>query len=161
MIIRRYSGADKDEVLQLHEEFESEFFPEFHTEDPQLEESDLEERYAYFIDQPGKFWVVENQESVVGLIGVQLQANNRADLFQLRVRKSHRRRGIATLLVKKVEEFALSHGKEIMYLHTAERLVNARKLYEKVGYILESSMKTSPPSEFTVMIYKKNLLIEK
>ena len=61
-------------------------------------------------------------------------------------------------LIKKVEEFALSLGKEKMYLHTAERLVNARKLYEKSGYILERSAKTSPPHEFTVMTYKKDLL---
>ena len=63
--------------------------------------------------------------------------------------------------VEKVEKFALSRGKERMILHTAERLVNARKLYEKSGYILERATKTSPPHEFTVMTYKKDLLSEK
>ncbi|UCG04590.1 MAG: GNAT family N-acetyltransferase [Candidatus Heimdallarchaeota archaeon] len=81
--------------------------------------------------------------------------------MQLRVRKSHRRRGIGTSLVEKVEGFTLFRGKEKMILHTAERLVNARKLYEKSGYILESSTKTSPPLEFTVMTYRKDLLSEK
>ncbi|MFX1513206.1 MAG: GNAT family N-acetyltransferase [Promethearchaeota archaeon] len=161
MIIRDYNEADKDKILQLHDEFTCEFFPEFHSEDPLREESDLEERYAYFIHQPGKFWIVEDQKLVVGLIGVQIRTDNRAELIQLRVRKSHRRRGIGTLLIEKVEEYALSLGKEKMYLHTAERLVNARKLYEKSGYIFESSRKTPPPMEFTVMTYKKDLLSEK
>ncbi|MFX0125624.1 MAG: GNAT family N-acetyltransferase [Candidatus Hodarchaeota archaeon] len=161
MIIRDYNEVDKDQILQLHDEFMREFFPEFLSEDPLREEGNLEEIYAYFIHQPGKFWIVEDQELIVGLIGVQLKTNKRADLIQLRVRKSHRRRGIGTLLVEKVEEFALSRGKERMILHTAERLVNARKLYEKSGYILESSTKTSPPLEFTVMTYRKDLLSEK
>jgi ribosomal protein S18 acetylase RimI-like enzyme len=134
-----------------------EFFPEFSSEDSLREE----ESYAYFIHQPGKFWVIEEGEVIVGFIGVQLQTNRRADLIQLRVRKSHRRRGIGTLLVEKVEEYARSRGKERMILHTAERLVNARKLYEKSGYILESSTKTSPPHAFTVMTYKKDLLSAK
>ncbi|MFX1515597.1 MAG: GNAT family N-acetyltransferase [Promethearchaeota archaeon] len=157
MIIRDYNEADKDQILQLHDEFMQEFFPEFLSEDPLGEE----ESYAYFIHQPGKFWVVKDREVIVGFIGVQLQTNKRADLIQLRVRKSHRRRGIGTLLVEKVEEYALSRGKERMILHTAERLVNARKLYEKSEYILESSTRTSPPHVFTVMTYKKDLLSEK
>jgi GNAT superfamily N-acetyltransferase len=161
MIIRAYSEADKDQILLLHDEFEREFFPEFHSEEPLPEKIDLEERYAYYIHRTGKFWVVEDQELVVGLIGVQLQTDNRADLIQLRVRKSHRRRGFATLLVEKVEEFARSQGKEIMFLHTAARLVNARKLYEKSGYRLESVTKSSPPFKFTVMTYKKDLSSEK
>jgi len=161
MIIREYNEADKNQVLLLHEEFELEFSPKFHSESLSLEESDLEERYTYFIHQPGKFWVIEDQGSIVGFIGIQNQADNHADLIQLRVRKSHRRRGIATLLIGKVEEYALSLGKDKMYLHTAERLINARKLYVKSGYILESSTKTSPPFEFTVMTYRKDLLSEK
>lgn len=157
LIIRDYNKADKDQILELHDEFVREFFPEFLSEDPRREE----ESYAYFIHQPGKFWIVEDQELVVGFIGVQLQTNKRADLIQLRVRTSHRRRGIGTLLVEKVEKYALSRGKERMFLHTAERLVNARKLYEKSGYILKSSTKTSPPHTLTVMTYKKDLLSEK
>ena len=157
MKIREYKEADKTQILLLHDEFMREFFPEFHSGDTLI---DLEEKYTYFIHQPGKFWIVEDEELIVGFIGVQLQTRNRADLIQLRVKKSYRRRGIGTLLIKKVEEYALSRGKEWMFLHTAERLVNARKLYEKSGYILKSSIKTSPPHEFTVMTYKKNLLSE-
>jgi GNAT superfamily N-acetyltransferase len=155
MIVRESNKADKEQILQLHEEFRSEFFPEFDSEDSLSKESTLEEKYAYFIHQSGKFWVVEDQELIVGLIGVQLQSNNKADLIQLRVKKSHRRRGIGTLLIEKVEEFARSQGKEIMCLHTAERLVIARKLYEKVGYTLES---VAESIGFTVMTYKKDLI---
>ncbi len=160
MIIREYNEADKDQILLLHNEFEREFFPEFHSEDFLSKEIELEERYGYYIHQPGKFWVVEDQELVVGLIGAQIQIGNRADLIQLRVKKGYRRRGIATLLIKKAEEYARSLGKEKMYLRTAKRLVNARKLYEKSGYTLESSAKSSPTLEFTVMTYKKDLLQE-
>ena len=97
MIIRDYHEADKNQILLLHNEFEREFLPEFHSEESLLGERDLEDRYSYYIHQSGKFWVVEDQGVVVGFIGVQIQAGNRADLIQLRVRKSHRRRGIGTL----------------------------------------------------------------
>jgi GNAT superfamily N-acetyltransferase len=100
---------------------------------------------------------MEDQGLIVGFIGVQIQKDNRAELVQLRVRKGHRRKGIGTLLIEKVEEVALTRGKKQVYLHTAEPLVNARKLYEKVGYRLELSTKTPSPFEFTVMTYKKDL----
>ncbi|MFW9854457.1 MAG: GNAT family N-acetyltransferase [Candidatus Thorarchaeota archaeon] len=155
MRIREYSQADKVQILHLHLEFEQEFSPDIHLENSLSTQSDLEERYAYFIHQKGRFWVMEERGVVVGLIGVQLQENDRAELIQLRVRKSHRRRGIATLLIKKVEKTALFHGKKQIYLQTAEPLVKARTLYEKLGYVLEN---TSEFSGFTVMTYKKDLV---
>jgi GNAT superfamily N-acetyltransferase len=154
MIIRDYSEDDKKQILLLHDEFGGEFFPEFYSQ----ETSDLEEKYADFVYQSGKFWVAEDQGLVVGYIGVQMQENDQADLIQLRVKKSHRRRGIGKLLIQKVEEYAVSFGKTQMHLHTAERLINARTLYEKCGYRLESSYNIPPPLEFTVMAYKKDLL---
>lgn len=157
MQIRDYKTSDKLAILLLHDEFEQEYFPEFHSDKTLSKTSDLELRYAYYITQSGKFWVAEDQGVVIGLIGIQFQINNRADLIQLRVKKSHRRKGIATLLIKKVEEFALSLNKEKIYLHTADRLVYARKLYEKCGFRLEKTEKTSPLFEFTVLIYSKNL----
>ena len=157
LIIREYTEADKVQILQLHEEFVSEFFPELHSDASLQEEIVSDERYSYWTYQSGKFWVIEDGEIIVGLIGVQLQTRNRADLIQLRVKRSHRRRGIATILVERVEKYARSQGKEKMYLHTAAHLINARKLYEKSGYILKRSTKTSPPLGFTVMQYKKDL----
>jgi len=157
MIIREYLEMDKDQVLQLHEEFIMEYFPEFTSKMSSSGEEDLEERYSYFLHQPGKFWVMDDQGLVIGLIGVQIQVDNRAELIQLRVRKSHQRKGVGSLLVKKVEEYAVSQGKGQIYLHTAEHLLNARKLYEKSGYILERSTQLSSSLEFTVMLYRKDL----
>ncbi|MFW9778181.1 MAG: GNAT family N-acetyltransferase [Candidatus Heimdallarchaeota archaeon] len=158
MRIREYSPADKVQILQLHVEFEQEFSPDIYLENSLSTQSELEERYTYFIHQEGQFWVMEERGVVVGLIGVQLQENDRAELIQLRVRKSHQRRGIATLLIKKVEETALFHGKKQIYLQTAEPLIKARTLYGKLGYILEN---TSKFSGFTVMTYKKDLVTTK
>ena len=161
MIIREYTELDKVQILLLHDEFMSEFFPDFYTDGTLLEEGDLEEKHSYWVYQSGKFWVMEDQGIIVGYIGVQLQIDHRADLIQLRVKKSHRRRGIATLLIKKVEKYARSQGKEKMYLHTAIHLNNARKLYEKCGYTLIRSTKPSPHLNFTVIQYMKDLLAEK
>lgn len=157
LIIREYTEIDKPQILQLHDEFVSEFFPELQSDDSFAKESDLDKSYSYWTYQSGKFWVMEDQGKIVGFIGAQLQVSNRADLIQLRVKKSHRRRGIGKLLIEKVEEFVRSHGKDKMYLHTAEHLLNARKLYEKSGYMLERSTK-APYLCFTVMEYRKDLL---
>jgi len=155
MRIREYKDTDKHQILQLHVEFEREFYPRFNTEDHLLEENELEERYTYFIKQSGKFWVMEDQGVVVGYIGIKLHDDS-AELIQLRVRKSHHRRGIGSLLIEKVEKYALEHGKKQIYLQTAEPLVKARKLYEKLGYTLTNTVEYSG---FTVLAYIKNLII--
>ena len=153
MIIRDYNEDDKDQVLLLHDEFGREFFPELNSK----KTSDLEEKYTYFVHQAGEFWVADDRGIIVGYIGVQIQEGDYADLIQLRVKKSHRRRGIAKLLIQKVEKYVISLGKTQIHLHTSERLKNARRLYEKCGYNLENSFNSPPPLDFIVMVYKKKL----
>ncbi len=154
MNLRKYHEKDMNQVLQLHDEFESVHFPEFRSQDTILGKLNLEERYSYYLQQLGKFWVMEDQGMIVGFIGVQFQPEDRVDLIQLRVRRSHQRRGIGTQLIKKVEEYVVTLGKKQIYLHTADRLVKARNLYEKLGYIMENTLESS---EFTIMTYKKDL----
>ncbi len=154
MKIRPYHNSDKSQVLRLHDEFMKENFPEIQSEEISIEKQKLEEKYSYYLDQLGKFWVMEDQGIIVGLIGVQIQPDNRADLIQLRVKESHRKKGIGTQLVKHVEDFVCSQEKKVIYLHTAKRLKTARKLYENFGYTLEDTIE-SPG--FTMMTYKKDL----
>jgi GNAT superfamily N-acetyltransferase len=129
-------------------------FPEFQSENIPIEKQKLEEKYSYYLDQLGKFWVMEEEKAIVGLVGVQVQSDGRAELIQLRVKRSYRKRGIGTLLIGKAENYVRSQGKSTLYLHTAKRLKRARNLYEKVGYTLENTIDSSG---MTVMTYKKNL----
>ena len=154
MRIRDYHDNDMNQVLQLHDEFELTYFPELRPQDAMIGNLNLKEKYSYYLQQPGKFWVMEDQGMIVGFIGVQPQPDERLELIQLRVRKSHQRLGIGTHLIKKVEEHALAIGKTQIYLHTAKRLLNARNLYEKSGYTLEESIESAV---FTLMTYKKSL----
>ncbi|MFJ8066040.1 GNAT family N-acetyltransferase [Psychrobacillus sp. NPDC096426] len=60
-------------------------------------------------------------------------------LNDLYVKKSARRRGIADKLIRKAISFAEETGAKGILLETGQQNVNAQKLYEKIGFIRESS----------------------
>lgn len=63
------------------------------------------------------------------------QADGRfVEIFQLWVAPEHRRKGIATILKRKLEELAKSKGVNLIYTHTEEQNTHVIELNEKLGY---------------------------
>ncbi len=58
----------------------------------------------------------------------------RAEVQKVMVGPSHRRRGIGTLLMERLEAIARERAIRLVYLDTSEGPGGARELYERLGY---------------------------
>jgi len=101
----------------------------------------LDDLCGYYMDQPGKrnYFVAVNPEGrVVGGCGVDVfeGLEDCAELQKLYVADDYHGHGIATRLVKMVEEEAKRLGYGKIYIETHSNLQAALKLYEKEGYTL-------------------------
>lgn len=101
----------------------------------------LDDLCGYYMGKPGKrnYFVAVNPEGrVVGGCGVDVfeGLEDCAELQKLYVAEDYHGRGIATRLVKMVEEEARKLGYGKIYIETHSNLQAALKLYEKEGYTL-------------------------
>ena len=101
----------------------------------------LDDLCGYYMDQPGKrnyFVAVNSEGRVVGGCGVDVfeGLEDCAELQKLYVADDYHGHGIATRLVKMVEEEAKRLGYGKIYIETHSNLQAALKLYEKEGYTL-------------------------
>jgi len=92
---------------------------------------------AYLSDEGDSgFWVAQLEDAIVGMIGVQVYDPDTAEIRRLRVRESHRRRGIGSRLL----ETAVAHCRERGLLKVSLDVLVDRKpaieLFEKTGFRL-------------------------
>ena len=78
-------------------------------------------------------------EELIGTVTLLLKLSqnqpHRAEIAKMLTRLSHRRRGVATALLREVERAAIEHGRWLLVLDTAED-EGAAGLYERVGFKL-------------------------
>jgi ribosomal protein S18 acetylase RimI-like enzyme len=90
---------------------------------------------GYFSDDGASgFWVAEHLGTVIGMIGVQNTADNAAEVRRLRVRSTHRRRGVGALLMEKALAFCREHGYLKVVLDVRIERGPAIALFEKFGF---------------------------
>jgi GNAT superfamily N-acetyltransferase len=84
----------------------------------------------------GQFWVlsVPGGATLAACVGWAPEADGRAELKNLYVRASARRRGLGRRLVQLVEEAARGYGADTMLLWSDTRFLDAHRLYEDLGY---------------------------
>ena len=80
-----------------------------------------------------KYIVAQDGDSIVGYAGIAL-AGDVADIHNIAVVPSFRRRGIATALLDQLEEWAVDKGVKALMLEIREGNAEALPLYEKRGY---------------------------
>jgi putative acetyltransferase len=147
--IRRYLPSDQAAVIALFREFMWELTPpllgaEFqdYIERAIREELGRIEEYYFSRDDQG-FWVADR---VVGMVGVERQAQDCAELRRMAVAGSHRRKGIGRALLATAEAFSREHGYGKMVLSTSELQVAAMRLYESSGYRMVRKETAAPAS---------------
>jgi ribosomal protein S18 acetylase RimI-like enzyme len=107
-------------------------------------------RHAYQRGREGKavLWIAELPgEGLIGQIFVQLvthrselaDGNTRAYIYAFRVRPEHRGEGLGTLLLETVEEDLRMRGFKNVCLNVGRDNINARRLYERLGYSVVAS----------------------
>ncbi|MBO0784093.1 MAG: GNAT family N-acetyltransferase [Ktedonobacteraceae bacterium] len=81
----------------------------------------------------GPIWVAFQGKIIVGTVSA-VPKSEGVYLRSLAILPSARGQGIGRLLLKQVEEFALRHGYECVFLSTAPFLAQAIRLYERCGF---------------------------
>jgi putative acetyltransferase len=83
----------------------------------------------------GRWWVVEDAGRVVASAGTgPVTDDGTLELKRLYVTPSHRGRGVATTLVRRVEAHAAGLGAQVVELWSDTRFTDAHQLYERCGY---------------------------
>lgn len=82
------------------------------------------------------FWVAELDDAVVGCVAATPDEKDEQslELIRMSVDTSIRRRGVGSLLVRQVEEFAKARGFRRVKISTLVTMDAACSLYEKCGY---------------------------
>lgn len=158
MEVREYQKSDTKGILLLHEEFGTEFFEEHSTTTVrEHQKSELENIYHSYSQKDRKFWVIDQEGEIIGMVGIIIVDEDTAELIRMRVKRQYRKQGLGKKLLYKVEEYCIKIGKKRIILHTAKRLAIARKMYEKYGFNLYNEQVIQGPVKFTMLSYSKDL----
>jgi GNAT superfamily N-acetyltransferase len=83
----------------------------------------------------GRWWVVHDGQQVVASVGTgPRRSAGRLELKRLYVRATHRRQGVATALLRRVEAHAAGLGASVVELWSDTRFTAAHALYGRHGY---------------------------
>jgi putative acetyltransferase len=83
----------------------------------------------------GRWWVVEDAGQVVASVGTgPVTDEGTLELKRLYVSPSHRGRGVASTLIRRVEAHAAGLGASVVELWSDTRFTDAHQLYERRGY---------------------------
>ncbi|WGG44698.1 GNAT family N-acetyltransferase [Rossellomorea sp. DA94] len=102
------------------------------------EQPDILDIQMNYINNGGNFWVALNDnEEVVGTIGLQKENNEVAVLKKFFVYKDYRGKeyGIGTDLYKELIEFAKKNGFSKIVLDTPAKATRSHSFYKKVGFM--------------------------
>ncbi|XP_056405394.1 probable N-acetyltransferase CML5 isoform X2 [Hyla sarda] len=100
---------------------------------------DMLDIQKYYLQRDGYcFWVAESSGEVAGMVAAvpphQPGGERQVELMRLSVPKKHRGKGIAKALCRTVIDYARRRGCEAVVLETSYPQVDARKMYEKMGF---------------------------
>ena len=101
------------------------------------EQSDILDIQSNYINDGGNFWVaLNNNDEVVGSIGLQKKTNEVAVLKKFFVYKDYRGKefGIGTGLYKALLDFANKQGFSKVILDTPSKATRSHSFYKKVGF---------------------------
>lgn len=131
--IKKYSPADKDEIIALVLHCQNDGTRPLVTVDNQPELLSIKEKY---IDNGGNFWVAKEYEKVVGSIGLMNYGNGLGILKKFFVYEAYR--GIPHYLGRQLfsvfMDFAQKHHFKKIILDTPKNTDRAHKFYKKAGF---------------------------
>jgi putative acetyltransferase len=109
----------------------------------------------YTQDRSG-FWVAERGGALVGTVAVRRKDEITCELKRLYVNLAARGHGVGQLLYTHAETFARSAGYDKMWLDSSRRFTEARRLYERNGFVLVEEL----ANDWEDNVYEKELARE-
>ena len=130
--------------------------------EPALREGDC---FAYVADEHGIAvgWAVvhlhyrEDQDWEPDELGRSYQGEDNGYLENIEVTARLRSRGVGAKLIEAVEEEAKRRGKRFLWLHTSENNIKAHQLFEREGWVHETSVYPPWKPAQRTRVYKKDL----
>ena len=109
-------------------------------------------------DPASATWIAEEQEQMAGfaiIFWAQPPEQPLAYIQTLEVAPSHRKRGIAGQLLRRLEESARIAGAHVIWLHVAETNTPAIRLYEAHGYRQQGREEDYYANGIAALLYAK------
>lgn len=126
--VRKYDEKDKEQVVELWKDIcigEHKF-------------TDWEEELQNLIlDDYNEIIVAIYDNRVIGTIAYKQKDANTAELKRVYVRKEHREKGIAKILLDEVIKRIRENGYRKIFIETWEKFISGRRFYEKNNFILQ------------------------
>lgn len=130
-VIRAYRKDDYDSVVALVTSVLAEYGFAAHIGGVQNDLAAIADGYAR-----GGFWIAEIDGALAGTVAIRPKEGRTCELKRLYVSPSARGRGVGRALYEHAETFARSAGYERIWLDSSRKFVEARRLYEKNGFVL-------------------------
>jgi ribosomal protein S18 acetylase RimI-like enzyme len=134
--LRPYRPEDVPALHQIDAEFQREVDLGLPGRPPIYHHEDLDDIEGVYLNDGGAFWVIAGPNAeIAGYGGVLRVDEHTARLRRFRVRRSWRRRGLATMLLLEAERFCAERGYRNVTLGTTDVQQAAQALYRKHGYV--------------------------
>ena len=141
-IVRDWQPKDRDAaagvIRQVLEEYGLPWQPE-------LADRDVVEVESAYLEVGGEFWVVEQNEAVVGTAAYQPieRGNNAVEIRKMYLLPRVRGQGLGVYLLKQLEVAIAVKDYQEIWIETATRLKEAVRLYERNDYQPASGIETA------------------
>ncbi len=158
-MIREFALTDQPQIVNLQEEFMTEFFPEFVNDQRKYEwNADVYSIHEHYIKKGGKVWVVEVEANVVGFGCLRLVDSNTAEIKRVRINHRHRGKGLGKSIINQIENYCASSNISKVLVDTDDRFEAAKSMYSGMGYIVyRTETEIKDGREYTDHYYEKAL----
>ena len=137
MRVRAYAPGDRDAVLELVAAVLVEYGFAANVGGVQRDLAEVERGYG---GARAGFWVADDDGAIAGTVAIRPKEGDTCELKRVYVSKSARGRGIGRALYEHAEAFARAAGYSRIWLDSSRRFVEARKLYERNGFVLREEL---------------------
>ncbi|MBE9230792.1 GNAT family N-acetyltransferase [Cuspidothrix issatschenkoi LEGE 03284] len=112
---------------------------------PEEADKDVLQIEAYYLATGGEFWVVEQQNKIVGTAAYYPinRGEKAVEIRKMYLLPKVRGLGLGKYLLQQIETVIASRGFEQIWIETASILTEAVKLYESHGYLPTTGVETS------------------
>ena len=133
--IRQIQPSDNADVAKLIRTV----MPEFGCDGPgyAIHDAEVDQMFEAYNNESSVYFVLESQGHILGGAGIAPLLNGAPDTCELKkmyFMPELRGQGLGQILLKRCLDEAKSRGFKKCYLETVARMVQARKLYERMGF---------------------------
>ena len=130
------SVAVKDLILSILEK-------EYPFDRSAYQDSDINDISGTYRGEGNVFFVIEEDQKIVGTVGIKKDTPQSALLRRLFVDEKHRRKGLGTILLKKGIDFCRSNNYVEIIFRATDRMSQAMHLCKKMGFKEKDDLEVS------------------